>query len=62
MEHNQYLNIPFIWGTFTRSICSIDVEGYRPRIFWIWLMDLVQLLHISVLENVEFNTNIKNDA
>jgi hypothetical protein len=49
-----------MWGTSIRSICSIDVEGDRPRVLYLWSMDLSQLLRILVLQNIELSMNITN--
>jgi hypothetical protein len=49
-----------MWDTFARSIRSVDVEGDRPRVMYLWPVDLPQLLHISVLQNIELSMNTTN--
>jgi hypothetical protein len=49
-----------MWDTFARSIRSVDVEGDRPWVMYLWPVDLPQLLHISVLQNIELSLNTTN--
>jgi hypothetical protein len=49
-------------GTSARNIRSVDVEGDQPRVFYIWLVDLSQLLRIPVLQNIELSMMIINIA
>jgi hypothetical protein len=45
-------------GTSTRRIHSGEVEGDRPRVLYIWPMDLLQLLCIVFLQNrVKYEDN-----
>jgi hypothetical protein len=44
-------------GTSTHIICNIDIEGHRPHV-----VDLLQLICISVLQNIEFNMYITYDV
>jgi hypothetical protein len=46
--------------TSTHSIRSRDIEGDRPRVLYIWPVDLLQLLHIAVQQNIELSTKITN--
>jgi hypothetical protein len=38
-----------MWVTSAHSIRNIDVEGGRPRVLYIWHVDLLQLVRILVL-------------
>jgi hypothetical protein len=49
-----------MWDTSTRSIHIGDVEGDRPQVLYIWPMELLQLLHIAVLQNIELSMKITN--
>jgi hypothetical protein len=49
-----------MWGTYARSIRIVNVEGDRPQVLYLWPVDLSQLLHISVLQNIELSMNITN--
>jgi hypothetical protein len=44
-------------GTFARSMQSVDDEGDRPQVLYLWHVDLPQLLRISVIQNIELNMN-----
>jgi hypothetical protein len=49
-------------GTSARSIHSVDVEGNRHRVFYIWPVDLPQLLRIPVLQNIDLRMKVTNIA
>jgi hypothetical protein len=49
-------------GTSARSIRNGVVEGDRPRVLYIWPVDLLQLLCIAFLQNIELSMKITNIA
>jgi hypothetical protein len=49
-------------GTYAHSIRSGEVEGDQPRVLYIWPMDHLQLLRITVLQNIELCIKITNIA
>jgi hypothetical protein len=51
-----------MWGTSARCIRSGDVEGDRPRVLYIWLIDLLQLLRVALLQNIELSMKVTNVA
>jgi hypothetical protein len=51
-----------MWGTSARSLRSGDVKGDRPRVLYIWPVDLIQLFRIVVLLNIELSMKITNIA
>jgi hypothetical protein len=40
-------------GTSARNILSVNVEGDRPLVLYIWPVDLPQFLRIPVIQNIE---------
>jgi hypothetical protein len=47
---------------YARSIHGGEVEGDRPRVLYIWPMDLLYLLRIAFLQNIELSLKITNVA
>jgi hypothetical protein len=52
--------LPSMRGTFACSIHNSEVKGDRPRVLYLWPVDLPQLLRISVLQNIELSMKIIN--
>jgi hypothetical protein len=48
--------------TSAHSIRSVDNEGDRTRVLYIWPMNLPQLLCIPGLQNIELSMKITNIA
>jgi hypothetical protein len=47
-------------GTSAHSIRGVDIDGDQLQVLYLWLVDLPQLLCISVLQNIELSMNITN--